>query len=472
MLFGYRGTEVVDVAAVEDLIARVAQLQHDLPAGLLARPVAGARRRRPLQRAHRAARGSTRSPTRAPTGSCAGCRRRSTTPSRAERGAVTSAHGFHQGPVPPRPAPGRGRAHQAPQRSPGRPAARRVRTGDRRRRLLRRRHPLRARGTHRLRPSLRAPDVPGLRLAREDGAHPLRRVLRRLAQRLDPPRLHQLLRGAARRRAGAGPVPRGRPDALTGGHRGEPRQPDRGGRGGDPGQRAQPAVRRVPVADAARRPVRHLPQRPRRVRRASPSSRARRSTTHATSSPTTTRRATPCSPSSGDLDPDETLALVERHFGDIPRRRVPARPDFAEPRAHHRSVGRSTSTSTRRRPAVALAWRVPDPADLAAYLPGAGARRRARLGRRVTAEPAAGADRPDRDRCREPRLVHGEPARRARPDGTRHRGAAPRGWRPRRGGPRGRRGDRAGGHRRRTGRRAPPGAWRVPRPGCTSWPTT
>ncbi len=31
MLFGYRGSEVVDVAPVEDLIARVAQLQHDLP---------------------------------------------------------------------------------------------------------------------------------------------------------------------------------------------------------------------------------------------------------------------------------------------------------------------------------------------------------------------------------------------------------------------------------------------------------
>jgi acyl-CoA synthetase (NDP forming) len=31
MLFGYRGSEVVDVDAVEDLIARVAQLQHDLP---------------------------------------------------------------------------------------------------------------------------------------------------------------------------------------------------------------------------------------------------------------------------------------------------------------------------------------------------------------------------------------------------------------------------------------------------------
>ena len=31
MLFGYRGSEVVDVAAVERLILRVAQLQNDLP---------------------------------------------------------------------------------------------------------------------------------------------------------------------------------------------------------------------------------------------------------------------------------------------------------------------------------------------------------------------------------------------------------------------------------------------------------
>jgi acyl-CoA synthetase (NDP forming)/GNAT superfamily N-acetyltransferase len=31
MLFGYRGSEVVDVARIEDLIQRVAQLQHDLP---------------------------------------------------------------------------------------------------------------------------------------------------------------------------------------------------------------------------------------------------------------------------------------------------------------------------------------------------------------------------------------------------------------------------------------------------------
>ena len=31
LLFGYRGSEVVDVAAVERLMLRVSQLQHDLP---------------------------------------------------------------------------------------------------------------------------------------------------------------------------------------------------------------------------------------------------------------------------------------------------------------------------------------------------------------------------------------------------------------------------------------------------------
>ena len=31
MLFGYRGSEVVDVAAIERLIMRVSQLQNDLP---------------------------------------------------------------------------------------------------------------------------------------------------------------------------------------------------------------------------------------------------------------------------------------------------------------------------------------------------------------------------------------------------------------------------------------------------------
>jgi predicted Zn-dependent peptidase len=70
----------------------------------------------------------------------------------------------------------------------------------------------------------------------------------------------------------------------------------------------------------------------------------------------------------GDLDPADTMGLVERHFGDVPARAVPERPDFDEP----------APTSERRAeqvdahapaPALALGWRLPDPADLAAYLP-------------------------------------------------------------------------------------------------------
>jgi predicted Zn-dependent peptidase len=70
----------------------------------------------------------------------------------------------------------------------------------------------------------------------------------------------------------------------------------------------------------------------------------------------------------GDLDPDAAMELVRTHFGDVPRRTVPDRPDFDEP----------APTSERRvehvdplapAPAVALGWRVPDPEDLDAYLP-------------------------------------------------------------------------------------------------------
>jgi zinc protease len=70
----------------------------------------------------------------------------------------------------------------------------------------------------------------------------------------------------------------------------------------------------------------------------------------------------------GDLDPDETLAMIERHYGDIPGRAAPRRPDFAEPDlTGERRVRQVDALAPS--PAVALAWRVPDPADLAAYLP-------------------------------------------------------------------------------------------------------
>ncbi len=70
----------------------------------------------------------------------------------------------------------------------------------------------------------------------------------------------------------------------------------------------------------------------------------------------------------GDVDPDEVLALVERHYGDIAARPVPERPSFAEPAptGEQRAVHVDPLAPA---PAVALGWRVPDPADLDAYLP-------------------------------------------------------------------------------------------------------
>jgi zinc protease len=72
---------------------------------------------------------------------------------------------------------------------------------------------------------------------------------------------------------------------------------------------------------------------------------------------------------SGDFDLEHARMLIERHFGDVPARPAPIRPDFSEP-----------DLTTERResyvdplaplPAIAAAWRVPNPlTDFAGYLP-------------------------------------------------------------------------------------------------------
>jgi zinc protease len=70
----------------------------------------------------------------------------------------------------------------------------------------------------------------------------------------------------------------------------------------------------------------------------------------------------------GDVDPAQVFGWAEQHFGDIPARDVPARPSFAEPRptSERRSTVHDRLAPA---PAVALGWRTPDPADLAAFLP-------------------------------------------------------------------------------------------------------
>jgi zinc protease len=70
----------------------------------------------------------------------------------------------------------------------------------------------------------------------------------------------------------------------------------------------------------------------------------------------------------GDLDVETSLAMVERHFGSIPARAAPERPDFGEPGL---SAERRSSSVDQHAPipAVACGYRVPDPInDLRAHL--------------------------------------------------------------------------------------------------------
>ncbi|MFK3982987.1 M16 family metallopeptidase [Micromonospora sp. NPDC050397] len=70
----------------------------------------------------------------------------------------------------------------------------------------------------------------------------------------------------------------------------------------------------------------------------------------------------------GDLDVAQTRELVERHFGSVSARPAPSRPSFAEPDL---TAERRQSYPDRLAPlpAVASAWRVPDPiTDLTGYL--------------------------------------------------------------------------------------------------------
>jgi predicted Zn-dependent peptidase len=70
----------------------------------------------------------------------------------------------------------------------------------------------------------------------------------------------------------------------------------------------------------------------------------------------------------GDVTTEQVQEWVERHYGDIPARKTPKRPSFAEKAitAERRGVVKDRLAPA---PAVALAWRTTNPADLERYLP-------------------------------------------------------------------------------------------------------
>ena len=112
----------------------------------------------------------------------------------------------------------------------------------------------------RFRASLRASDVQGIRERGRRRARRPHRKLRRQSQRPDRQGSHDLLRAGAVESARHGVVPRSRSHAVARDHAGERRQPARGGEGGAPAARRQPAVR-PDVRDDRRAGIRELRQR-------------------------------------------------------------------------------------------------------------------------------------------------------------------------------------------------------------------
>jgi zinc protease len=70
----------------------------------------------------------------------------------------------------------------------------------------------------------------------------------------------------------------------------------------------------------------------------------------------------------GDIDTAQVLGWVEQHFGDIPGRAVAKPPAFEEPLLTGERRA-SVEDHLAPAPAVALAWRVPNPEQLPGYLP-------------------------------------------------------------------------------------------------------
>ena len=70
----------------------------------------------------------------------------------------------------------------------------------------------------------------------------------------------------------------------------------------------------------------------------------------------------------GDVDPDQVRRWVEEQYADIPGRATPERPSFSEPplTSERRGLAEDALAPA---PAVTMAWRTPDPADLETFLP-------------------------------------------------------------------------------------------------------
>ena len=249
------------------------------------------------------------------------------------------------------------RIPQAAERPQGRPLPRHDVAQGGHRRLLQHRLPDRAQGSHRLRPPLRAHDVPGLAEPRQDGVHQARPVERRHPQRLDALRLHQLLRDRALERARDGALGRGRPHEGPRDHERQPEEPAGSRQERGEGQRPEPPLRRLPLARPAAVREHELVQRAQLLRR--PEGPRRRDARGRQAFFTTYY-----SPNNaalvvvGDFDPKQANAWIDKYFAPIPAAKLPPKPDISEPR-QEKEKRASKPDALATRPALAVGYHVP-----------------------------------------------------------------------------------------------------------------
>ena len=154
------------------------------------------------------------------------------------------------------------------------------------------------------------------------------------------------------------------------------------------------AVRRLPLADPpAGDATRPSPTRTTATARFDDLEQRHGSTTPATSSTRYYAPGNAVLAVAGDFEVDQAAELVERHFGAVPGAAVPG-PARLRRAGPDRPSGVRPEGRLAPLPAVALGWRVPDPADLDAYLPYVVLAAVLRRRRRLAAAPPAGAGRP------------------------------------------------------------------------------
>ena len=215
-------------------------------------------------------------------------------------------------------------------------------------------------GPHRLRAPVRAPDVPGLAQPGQDGVHQAGRAATAACSTAPPGSTSPTIsRSCPRTRSRPCSGPRPTACAAWRSTPGQPQEPAGRGEERGPGQRAEPALRRLPVDRPADGGQHQLVQRPQLLRRPGATSTPRRWTTSSAFFRTFYAPNNAVLVVVGRLRPGAARGLDREVLRRHPAPPTPPQPDLTEPRQDGGEARRRRPTRWRTRPALGLAYHVP-----------------------------------------------------------------------------------------------------------------